>query len=257
MPGPDPDPAPTIIEYGPGWLVLNKPSGVSVHNDPGNDLCALVTRHLRSNADLQATVGFDNRYGLHPVHRLDRETSGIIILSCRKDVFDHMSRQMKAGTATKVYRVLVHGSVQPADQWQVWNWPLTPKSAGRRNPQGSGRRKACKTKYRVVRQSRHYSLIECRLLTGRTHQIRRHAALAGHPLVGDKRYGSLRACRYLETHHGFNRLGLHAAALSIRLPGEKTRRRFEADPIPVELTELIDKDIEAVSMDGKGGDGSA
>lgn len=243
MTGPDPDiGVPSIIAYGPGWLVANKPSGLSVHNDPGGDLCALLKRDLQSNSELAAAVGFDIQYGLHPVHRLDRETSGIILLSCQRDVFDQLARRIKTDEVTKVYRALVHGAVEPSDDWRLWRWPLTTTSAGRRNPQGQGRRKPCKTQYRLIRKSRHYSLIECRLLTGRTHQIRRHAALAGHPLVGDKRYGSLRACRYLEKHYRFIRLGLHAAALTIRLPREDALRTFETDGLPDELEQLIEMD---------------
>ncbi len=233
-----------VIAHGSGWLVADKPSGMSVHNDPGGDLCALLIRNLRSNTELTAAVGFDSRYGLHPVHRLDRETSGVILLGCQRDVFDQLSHEMRTGAATKVYRALVHGSVQPADDWRWWDWPLTASSAGRKNPAGRGPRKPCKTRYRLMRQTRHYSLLECRPLTGRTHQIRRHAALAGHPLVGDKRYGSLRACRYLEKHHRFTRLGLHAAALTIRMPGERETRTFETGELPIGLVQLLEADRE-------------
>ena len=240
---------PPLLAWGPGWLIANKPSGMSVHNDPEGDLCTLLKRYIQSYPDAAAAVAYDTAYGLHPVHRLDRETSGLILLSCRRDVFDELSLQMRGGTATKEYTALVHGPVEPDDEWRAWDWPLTPRSAGRRNPRGQGRRKPCKTLYRVIRQSPHYSLIACRLLTGRTHQIRRHAVLAGHPMVGDRRYGSLRACKYLETHHNFTRLGLHAAALTIRLPGEETIRRIADDKLPAQMADLIDKDIE----DGKDG----
>lgn len=234
---------PPIVDNGPGWLISNKPSGMSVHNDPGADVCTLLNRFLQSNPKAAGTVAYDNGYGLHPVHRLDRETSGIILLSCRKDVFDHLARQFVDSTVTKEYAALVHGSVPLTGGWRSWDWPLTPKAAGRRHPQGQGRRKPCKTQYCVKIQSRHYSLLECRLPTGRTHQIRRHAALAGHPLVGDKRYGSLRACRYLEAHRRFKRLGLHAAALTIRLPGEEGHRRFATGDLPYVLRQLIEQDI--------------
>ena len=222
--------------------MAHKPSGMSVHNDPDGDLCALLKQYLRTHPDAAAAVAYDASYGLHPVHRLDRDTSGLILLGCRSETFEAFSLQMREGTAAKEYLALVHGSVQGADQWHTWNWPLSPRSAGRRNPQGRGRRKPCQTLYRVLRQTRHYSLLACRLVTGRTHQIRRHAVLAGHPLVGDRRYGSLRACEYLEKHHDFKRLGLHSAALTIRLPGEKTIQRFADDEFPARMAELVEKD---------------
>lgn len=233
---------PPVIAWGPGWLIANKPSGMSVHNDPGNDLSTMLARYLQTTPKASAAVAYDTSYGLHPVHRLDRVTSGLILLSCRKDVFETLSLQMREGTATKEYIALVHGPVPLSDGWRLWDWPLTPKSAGRRNPQGQGRRKPCRTQYRVIDQSRHYSMITCRLLTGRTHQIRRHAALAGHPVVGDTRYGSSRSFKYLEKNRNFKRLGLHAAALTIRLPRQKSFHRFEAGELPIEMAELIETD---------------
>jgi RluA family pseudouridine synthase len=233
---------PPVIAWGPGWLVADKPSGISVHNDPGTDLCTVLDHYLKTHPEAARSAGYDTAYGLHPVHRLDKETSGVILLSCRRDVFDALSKQFAGDAVTKEYMALVHGEVAMADDWRLWAWPLTAQAAGRRNPQGRGRRRPCQTQIRVETRSRHYSLLRCRLLTGRTHQIRRHAALAGHPLVGDKRYGSLRACRYLETHCRFARLGLHAAALTLRLPGRNSPERFEVSHLPMALRQLIDRD---------------
>lgn len=233
---------PPVIAWGPGWLIANKPSGISVHNDPGADLCTVLNQYLKTQPAAAGSVAYDTEYGLHPVHRLDKATSGIILLSCRRDVFDALAKQFARDSVTKEYMALVHGEAATADDWRLWDWPLTANATGRRNPQGKGRRRPCKTQYRVETRSRHYSLLRCRLLTGRTHQIRRHAALDGHPLVGDKRYGSLRACRYLESHHRFTRLGLHAAALMIRLPGGNSPSRFEVPDLPAALRQLIERD---------------
>jgi RluA family pseudouridine synthase len=233
---------PSVIAWGPGWLIADKPSGISMHNDPGSDLCSALNHYLNTHPAAANSIAYDAEYGLHPVHRLDKETSGVIMLSCRRDVFDALAKQFGGDSVTKEYLALVHGEVPTAEAWQLWDWPLTAKAAGRRHPQGKGRRRPCKTQYRVETQSRHYSLLKCRLLTGRTHQIRRHAALAGHPLVGDKRYGSLRACRYLERHYRFTRLGLHAAALTIRMPGADSPERFEASDLPTALRQLIEGD---------------
>jgi RluA family pseudouridine synthase len=231
-----------IAGHGPGWIVVEKPSGISVHNDPGTDLCSRLSQFLLSHPKTAECVAYDNQYGLHPVHRLDKETSGVILLSCRRRVFDHCTRQFTQGLVTKCYLALVHGSVPAKSHWLSWRWPLTPKASGRRDPQGRGRRKPCKTHYRCLGHSHHYSLLKCRLDSGRTHQIRRHAVLAGHPLVGDRRYGSLRACRHLEKHHHFNRLGLHAAKLSIQMPNLEGRQHYTAKGLPNELERLWHND---------------
>lgn len=233
-----------VIACGPGWLTADKPSGMSIHNNPGSDLQSVLQLYLESTPKAASTVHYTVHYGLHPAHRLDRATSGIVLLGCSKTVLDDLAHQFAIGAVTKRYVALVHGAVQATGDWHSWRWPLTPKAAGRRSPQGRGRRRPCETRYRVMAHSRHYSLLECQLLTGRTHQIRRHAVLAGHPLAGDSRYGSARACRYLEAHHNFTRLGLHAAALTFRLPDEEAPRQYESQGLPVSIRQLIEQDAD-------------
>lgn len=229
----------SILGSGSGWLVVDKPSGMSVHNDPGTDLCSRLNQFILSHPKTAVAVAYDPGYGLHPVHRLDKETSGVMLLSCRRRDFDYFSQQFEQGRITKRYLALVHGSIPSKDQWDQWRWPLTPKAAGRRTPQGQGRRSPCQTQYRCRRHSHHYSLLECRLDTGRTHQIRRHAALAGHPVIGDRRYGSRRACRYLEKNYNFRRLGLHSAGLGIQLPNIEKRQHYGSEGLPHELERLM------------------
>jgi hypothetical protein len=90
--------------------------------------------------------------------------------------------------------------------------------------------------------SLHYSLIECEPLTGRKHQIRRHAKLAGNPVAGDRRYGSVRSLSYLRRHLDFNRLGLHAHALTLTLPGDDYPTRFQSGGLPDPMRLLLEKD---------------
>lgn len=232
----------SVLARGQGWLVADKPHGMSVHNAPGSDLRSILTQYLHDTPNAANVIDYDEAYGLHPVHRLDKETSGVILLSCRRDVFNHLTGQFALNKVTKRYTALVHGSVAAPSGWGQWDWPLTPRAAGRKNPQGSGRRSPCRTRYRIEAQSRHYSMLECRLLTGRTHQIRRHAALAGHPLVGDKRYGSLRACRFLDRNYGFHRLGLHAVGLTFTPPGSKQPQKIESAQLPTALMALFKGD---------------
>ena len=100
----------------------------------------------------------------------------------------------------------------------------------------------CVTRWRPLACSLHYSLIECVPLTGRKHQIRRHAKLAGNPIVGDRRYGSGRSREYLRRNHDFDRLGLHSHLLIIRLPGESQATTFTSGGLPEAMRRLLEAD---------------
>ena len=233
-----------ILASGKGWIAVDKPAGISVHNDPGQDLCALVANRLVVDTDLKNATGLNGRDPLSAAHRLDRETSGVILLSGDKSVLSHFATQFETRAADKHYTAIVHGllplSAGP-DQWETWNWTLTKTAGGRKNPRGKGPRKESTTLVRVLNHSDHYTLVECKLLTGRKHQIRRHAKLAGHPVVGDRRYGSKRALDFLMHKHDFKRLGLHAASLEIQLPdGSPVVIRSQA--LPGEMQRLFTGD---------------
>jgi 23S rRNA-/tRNA-specific pseudouridylate synthase len=186
----------------------------------------------------------DAGFGLHAVHRLDKETSGVVLLAAQSEVFRFLSGQFAAGQVSKLYQAVVHGRLETPldeDDWQRWTWPLTPKAAGRRNPRGSGERRAATTLFRVIRHLSRYSLIQCRPVTGRTHQIRRHAVLAGHGVVGDRRYGSMRAVRYLEQHLNFSRLALHAAELTFRPSAGEKPICVNSGGLPTEMEQLMER----------------
>ena len=230
----------TVIGWGPHWLVVEKPCAMSIHNDPGSDLRSLVLAALQSGRLKGPTP--DIR-ALHSAHRLDRDTSGIVLLAGDAETLAFFGRQFTEKSVGKRYLAVVHGCIEPTDrEWIEWTWPLTASAAGRNDPAGKGPRIPCTTRIRPVSHSAHYSLIECEPLTGRKHQIRRHAKLAGHPVVGDRRYGSPRALAYLRRHHNFQRLGLHAHALSIRLPGEESITTFKSNGLPEELRRLFETD---------------
>lgn len=222
-----------ILAMGSGWLAVDKPANLSVHNEPGKDLCSIVKMNIEGAPKLRCRLEYHEKYGVHPVHRLDQETSGVILLSCRKDVFRYFADQFAAQTVRKIYIALLHGFLAlpgESDGRGEWSWPLSPKPGGRNQSAGKGLKQACHTRFRILQYSRHYTLIECEPSTGRLHQLRRHAVLAGHSIVGDRRYGPRRALQFLSTKMNFNRLGLHCRAILIRSPGKQ-------DPETIQSTE--------------------
>ena len=231
-----------VVACGSGWLVVDKPCGISIHNDPGGDLCSLALAAVR--AGILPAVGHDLPT-IHAAHRIDRDTSGIVLLAGDSKTLAFFGEQFTAKAVNKRYLALVHGNLlgSPEGQdWVDWNWPLTAAAAGRNDPMGKGKRVPCTTRWRTLAPSLHYSLIECEPLTGRKHQIRRHAKLAGHPVVGDRRYGSARSLAYLSRHRDFNRLGLHAHALTIRLPGDAKTTTFKSGGLPEAMRHLLETD---------------
>ena len=234
-----------VLASGQGWLAVDKPAGFTVHNEPGHDLCTIARDYIRKKPALFAPVCPDLDFGIHPVHRLDKETSGILLLAADRETFRFLSLQFDSRSVKKRYIAILHGPLtdpQTDDGWGVWQWPLAKDSGGRKNPAGAGQKIPCETRYRIMAQSAHYSLAEIELLTGRKHQIRRHAKLASHPVVGDDRYGSLRAIQFLKENHGFKRLGLHAQSLTIQMPGEQGLQTIETPEIPIQMRELFEKD---------------
>lgn len=232
-----------ILAIGRGWLLAEKPAGLSMHNEPGRDLCTALAEALAVHPGVWKKPGWDLSFGLHPVHRLDRDTSGLVLLAGSRDTFRQLSHQFQTRQVRKRYVALVHGDVPgPAGEWGMWDRPLSPLAGGRTHPEGRDKRVTSRTAIRVLRRSRHYSLIECEPLTGRQHQIRRHARLYGHPVVGDRRYGTSRALMYLKRHCGFERLALHATGLSFHPPESKTSREFKTPDLPAEIKALLEDD---------------
>jgi RluA family pseudouridine synthase len=221
-----------VIAAGNGWLVVEKPWGMSVHNDPGADLVSLA----------RCGPVPAGAFGMHPVHRLDRETSGVMILCTEREVLRFFARQFEDGTVIKRYVAVLHGRLATAPggvEWSAWDWPLTAAAGGRRFPQGRGEMKECHTRFRVREVSRHFTMVECEPLSGRTHQIRRHARLAGHPVVGDRRYGSARSIAHVREQFGFTRLALHAMEIRVVPPGEPRPVTFHSSAVPAELRGLF------------------
>jgi 23S rRNA pseudouridine1911/1915/1917 synthase len=211
--------------------VINKPAGMVVHPAAGHATGTLVNAAMAEFDDLDG-IGGELRPGI--VHRLDKETSGIILLAKNDKALTVLQEQFKNRNVYKVYIALVDGK------------PPTPtgrvEAAIARDP--SHRKKMAVvslekgrqavSEYKTLEEFSHHTLIEVHPITGRTHQIRLHMAFLKCPIVGDKVYGHVHQNIEIERHF------LHAARLTITLPGEKSPRTFEA-PLPGELQEILVK----------------
>jgi RluA family pseudouridine synthase len=237
-----------VLAVGKGWLAVDKHAGMSVHNEPGGDLCSLVSAFIQKETVIRERTGMDPDFGVNPVHRLDKETSGVILLAVNREMFRFFSNQFESRQVKKRYVALLHGMLENPERsspWGTWDWALAKTAGGRHHPEGSGDRQESLTRYRVLDRSAHYTMVEIELLSGRTHQIRRHAKLSGHPVVGDARYGSTRAINYLKRNHAFDRLALHARALTLHLPGGNEPDIIETHAIPEQIQDLFQKDSAA------------
>jgi 23S rRNA-/tRNA-specific pseudouridylate synthase len=233
-----------IAEAGDGWLVAEKPAGISVHNDPGTDLRALLADRVAKDPVLRRRVDFDPAWGFHAVGRLDKEADGLILCAWRPEVFAALSAQYAGRETGKTYLVLVHGCLGDGRDGLSWNWPLSAGAAGRRDPAGRPPRVDCRTEVEILEQGRDVTLIRCRPHTGRQHQIRRHAALSGHPVAGDRRYGPPRAAEDLERRFGFARIGLHARSLTFTPPGAGRPITVESAAVPPIFETLLESGAE-------------
>ena len=235
-----------VLATGKGWLLVDKPAGITVHNAPGQDVCSLVSAFIQKEPSVLAQLNMDPDFGVNPVHRLDKETSGIILLAATPEMFRFFSKQFESRQVKKRYVAILHGPLENPrgdDPWGTWCWALAKTAGGRLRPEGAGPRQAASTRYRILDRSAHYTMVEIELLSGRKHQIRRHAKLSGHPVVGDVRYGSKRAVGYLKNNYAFDRLALHAQALTFQLPGGTEPETVTTPAIPSRMQNLFKNDL--------------
>lgn len=234
-----------ILTANPGWLVVEKPAGLSVREERGSDLSSVLQSRIETDPNLRNKIDCDPRFGVQPVHRLDRETSGVILLACRPETFSYFANQFQNHKVRKRYVALLHGELpdpHAEDGWGLWIWPLSKEAGGRLHPEGLGRPASCETRFRILRRSAHYTYVECDPVTGRKHQIRRHARLAGHAVAGDTRYGSARSLKFLREELGFTRLALHSFSLQVHPPDAQAPQVFQSLAIPAEILRLLKED---------------
>ncbi len=211
-------------------LVIDKPAGLVVHPGSGNPDGTLLNALLHHAPSL-ATVP---RAGI--VHRLDKDTSGLLVVAKTLEAQTSLVRQLQAHTVRREYLALVAG--RPAAQGRV-EAPIGRHPVARTKMAVVARGKSAVTHYRVRRAGNSWSLMECRLETGRTHQIRVHMHSIGHPLLGDPVYGRAKLDRTLpEVARSFPRQALHAARLEFIHPVSGELLAFES-ALPSDLSRLL------------------
>jgi len=212
-------------------LVVNKPAGMVVHPSPGHETGTLVHAVLGHIPGLEG-IGGEERPGV--VHRLDKDTSGLILLAKNERAHRWLQDQFRLRKVEKTYLALVDGA-PPTPTGRV-EAPVGRDPAHRKKmavlPPGKGREAA--SEYRTLERFKAHALLEVHPLTGRTHQIRLHLAFLGCPIVGDRVYGRKKPSLEIGRHF------LHAFRLRIQLPGEKEHRTFEAQ-LPKALLEVIEE----------------
>src|SRR5205085_10138120 len=212
-------------------IVINKPAGISVHPGAGRKTGTLVNALLSHCKDLSG-IGGKERPGI--VHRLDKETSGCLVVAKNDSAHVELARQFASRTVDKIYLVLVAGKLRYASGSIVA--PITRHRVHRKKmaiAREGGR--MARTDFKVVRMGREASLLECSLHSGRTHQIRVHLQHLGHPILGDAVYGRRHARQV-------SRQMLHSWKLGFVHPREKRRMDFEA-PLPADFVNTISEVI--------------
>ncbi|MEM5536259.1 23S rRNA pseudouridine(955/2504/2580) synthase RluC [Neptuniibacter pectenicola] len=208
-------------------IVVNKPSGIAVHGGSGISLGLIESfRQMRPQAKF-----------LELVHRLDRDTSGCILLAKKRSALKLMHESLQKSRITKIYHAMVMGSW--SERKKRIDAPLRKNElkSGERVVKVSADGKASLTAFKVLeRFGRQATLIEARPITGRTHQIRVHCQFAGHPIVGDTKYNTDEMNDVMRSH-GFNRLFLHAAELRFPLPSGG--RKVIKAPLEISLQKAV------------------
>lgn len=217
-----------ILYEDPAVIAINKPAGLTVHAGAGARSGTLVNRLVHHFQSL-SQVGGDLRPGI--VHRLDKDTSGVLLVARTDAAHRNLAAQFAARTVEKVYLALVHGTVR-ADSGRITK-PIARDPVRRtrmtaRVTAGAGR--TALTEYRVLERFTGFTLLEIRLGTGRTHQIRVHMADLGHPVAGDRLYSKA---------SGAERMFLHAWRIGFLSPAAGEHVAVQA-PLPRELEQWLE-----------------
>ncbi|MGZ8283841.1 MAG: RluA family pseudouridine synthase, partial [Allosphingosinicella sp.] len=218
-------------------LIVDKPAGMVVHPAAGNFDGTLVNALLHHCAGRLSGIGGVARPGI--VHRIDKDTSGLLVVAKTDVAHEGLAAQFAKHSLHRAYLAIVAGRPAPASG--KVDAPLARSSANRKKMAivEGNRGKRAVTHYRMLQPLRDAALVECRLETGRTHQVRVHMASIGHPLLGDPVYGRSRpAHREILKELNFQRQALHAAELGFVHPVSKENLNFKSD-LPSDIQELF------------------
>ena len=221
----------TVLHEDDHVLVIDKPAGMVVHPGAGNATGTLAAAAL-AHAPAIAGVGGPRRPGI--VHRLDKDTSGVLVMAKTRAAYEGLTAQLVERSVTRRYVAVVHGRVGLTAG--VVDAPMgrDPSHRQRMAVRPAGKGKRAVTHYRVVERFPHFTYLELRLETGRTHQIRVHMASLGHPVVGDRTYGRSHGKQPIASEG----LALHAVTLAFLHPISQKRLEFTA-AFPLRLERLL------------------
>jgi 23S rRNA pseudouridine1911/1915/1917 synthase len=216
--------------------VIEKPAGLSVHPGAGTDAPTVAHALLFKFRSLSAAGG-ERRPGI--VHRLDKWTSGLLLVAKNDWTHARLSRAFQDRAVEKKYLALVHGKIRTASGEVALSIARHPRLRTRMSVQQT-RGRAARSVYRKLEEIGDFSLLEVRIETGRTHQIRVHLAAIGHPIVGDDVYGERRYVQFAKKYGKPGRYFLHAAELRFTHPRTGELLHFRS-PLPADLNNLLQR----------------
>ncbi|MFD0848800.1 RluA family pseudouridine synthase [Sphingosinicella xenopeptidilytica] len=228
----------SIVYEDADLIVVDKPAGLVVHPAAGNPDGTLVNALLHHCAGQLSGIGGVARPGI--VHRIDKDTSGLLVVAKTDLAHEGLAKQFATHSIGRRYLAVVAGRPSPPAgriEGAIGRHPVHRKKMDIVSP---GKGKHAVTHYRTLQPLKDAALVECRLETGRTHQVRVHMASSGHPLLGDPLYGRTRAShRDVLKSLGFGRQALHARSLQLVHPRTQENLAFES-PVPSDIQELIE-----------------
>jgi 23S rRNA pseudouridine1911/1915/1917 synthase len=219
----------SVVYEDPSMIVVDKPAGVVVHPAPGNERGTLVNGLLARFPELRSAEN-ELRPGI--VHRLDKDTSGLLVIGRTLPAVADLQRQMQSRTTEKRYLILLCGSID--EEEGLIDRPIgrDPRNRQRMAVRAEGR--AAQTHFWVRERFSGWTLVEALLLTGRTHQLRVHFASIGHPVAGDMTYGPGAALV------GLQRQFLHSHLLRLRSPHDRQEHTFPS-ALPTDLASVLER----------------
>jgi len=229
----------TILYQDADLVVIDKPAGLVVHPAAGHADSTLVNALLHHVSDLSG-IGGEIRPGI--VHRLDKDTSGVLLVAKNDAAHRALSAAWNSGSVRKTYLALVYGA--PKVPEGVIEGAIGRDPRDRKKMAVVSRGRSARTLYTTVEAFRYVSLLSCRLETGRTHQIRVHLKSIGHPILGDPAYSGpqwrgIPDKRLQKAIAAMTRQALHASTLELDHPTTGERMKFEA-PLPADFVELLE-----------------